>query len=184
MNKKIVTILVLVIIFIIFFATSAYNLIIKPKMVKTPEKSLINSNQTQTSSAKYVANFQIINKNPQELKIFLNNFPENGITGIQIYLKIDPRLKSQIKVANIIETLPKPWQYVRKEFTNDGEILIEAIYLQPGINGDTNKEFSLAKINLPSVDESSKISLDIDKSKLFGKQSGLEISFDNKIYSK
>lgn len=184
MNKKLVIISVLVIIFVIFILTSVFIFIIQPKTVKTPGKSLINNKQTPTSSIKYLASFQVISGNPQELKFTIDNPPEKGITSIQIYLKFNPNLKSQLKISDITETLPKPWQYVRKELTNDNEILIQAIYLQPGVNGDISKEFSFAKINLPSASESLDISLDFAKSKLFAKESGLEISFSNKLYSK
>lgn len=182
MNKKLATILALVFIFIIFLLTSVFIFVIQPRLSNAPDKGLVGINQS--SPTQYTANFQISNVNPIELKFTLNNPPEKGITGIQIYLKIDPSLKSQLKITDIIETLPKPWQYVRKEFTKDNEILIEVIYLQPGISGDISKEFSLAKINLPSGSNSSEISLDWENSKLLGKQSGLEISFNNKIYSK
>lgn len=182
MNKKYIIILTISSCFLIILLASLFFVFfVKPKEIKTPSQTV---NPTQNSKIKYTANLQITKNNPQELKIVLNNPPEKGITGIQIYLKISPALKSPLKIDDIIETLPKPWQYIKKEVNNDNEIVISAIYLQSGVSGDKNKEYSVAKINLPLANELSETSLDLEKSKIYGKQSGLEISFDNKLYSK
>lgn len=185
MNKKTLIVLIfIVLLLIVILSLFFFVFFIQPKKMTTPDKNLINANLTQTPIAKYTANFQISGENPQELKIVLDNAPEKGITGMQIFLKINPALKSPLKITDILETLPPPWKYVRKEFFDNNEIDIEAIYLKSGDAGDTSKEFVFAKINFPTNKESLDLSLDLEKSRLLTKQSGLEISFDNKIYSK
>jgi len=182
MNKKKIIILIIIFIIAILLLASIFVLFIKPKIIKNQNSKTANFAQTQNT--KYTAGFQITENNPQELKITLNNSPEKGIIGIQIYLKISPALKTKIKIEDIIETLPKPWQYFKKEINENNEIFISAIYLQSGINGDLGREYSVAKINLPSGNKLNEASLDLEKSKLYDKQSGLEISFSNKLYSK
>lgn len=63
-----------------------------------------------------------------------------GFIGIKTTIKVDPATLATISKENIQGLFPAPWQYIRKDVSEDGAIRVEAIYLQPGKTGYIIKE--------------------------------------------
>lgn len=120
---------------------------------------------------------------PVSVTISATSTPGNkGITGITARIVYSANAPVGISESGIIKSLPSPWNYLRVENTdldNGGEILIEAIYLQPGETGDlsmvgSSKEF--VKLNFETSKEGSlSVSFDSSKSTVRSKEGNIDL---------
>lgn len=153
-----------------------------PQSASKPSAPIFAANFSLDSPKGTLKTAQIF---PVALKFRLENTPANkGIIGIKAILKITPSANLLLERENIKETLPPPWQYLRKEITKDGEIDIEAVYLQSGKFGDLTKDYTLAILNfIPKKEGQVELHLERQKSKIIAKENNLDLSPTIEIYS-
>lgn len=193
-NKQMKITLVLLLGLLVIFATAAV-LVVK-KSGGGPKQQLSKTPVAQppkTSEPLYVATFSIIGPKetiktgqvfPLTLKFKIKNTPANkGIIGISAKLKIVSPEKFLLMPTNIEETLPLPWQYLKKEVNKEGGVNIEAVFLKPGLVGDLSKEYTLAILKFTNqTGEKINLSLETQKSKVIAKENNLEIPFKLEVY--
>lgn len=169
MPKKILILLTSIIFFIVLGLMFSLGL---PKNSQNNKTNLLTITPVpRQNTSIYAANFvlqssptniktdQVV---PVTLKAKIEKDPsQKGITGIRAIINSNPQGIFALQPEDIQETLPKPWQYMRKEVGKNGEITIEAIYLQPGETGDITKEISLAVLNF-SAKKTGKLELRVD----------------------
>jgi len=166
--------------------------------LKIPEVSLENQKKEtkilpEEAIAEYQADFSFegpetveINQGlPLTLKLELEETPEDkGIIGIKLVLKFTPSENLSLSADKIQTRLPKPWQFLRQEISEEGEINLEAVYLQQGNKGYVNpQEQTLAILNFDIIQKGEvEFILDSQKSELRAKENNLKILFKNDVY--
>jgi len=166
--------------------------------LKIPEVSLENQKKEtkvlpEEAIAEYQANFSFegpetigINQElPLTLKLKLEETPEDkGIIGIKLVIKFTPSENLNLSADKIQTRLPRPWQFLRQEISEEGEINLEAVYLQQGNKGYVNpQEQTLAILNFDIIQKGEvEFILDSQKSELRTKESNLKILFKNDVY--
>jgi len=184
MTKKILLFIFIIILLLIFlFANLYFSLVTKTN--KSEQTSLNSETTTKVSlpnqqTPAYRAFYSQEGSNPSSFKLSIPASPsDKGILGIKMVLKINNPEKINLTVKDIKETLLPPWQYIRKEINNNN-LDIEAIYLNPQENGDTNKDLTVAQLTLP--DKTILFELNEGASLVTAKDNNLEIPIINKIY--